>query len=438
MRLAGYRLDGAAGLEDAGLNSSWALQQDPWSENDNDASESAERQVTMRQLLRDTAFHLVSNENDAVPSPGLTAWGRVAVSRFNGQSDDVSTHGQVSTAMLGVDSVWNHWVTGVALAHSEGDGSYGAAALPEGDIDSRLTSVHPYVAYLLNRNAWVWGMGGFGEGALSLTQQRVDALRTDIDLTMAAVGARSALLAATQGLNLAVETDGFWVRTTSDAVPGLVAADATVSRARLSLEGTYVMILHSGSALTPMLEIGLRHDAGDAETGWGMEVGGGFAWSAAVPGLAVELEARSLVGHHESSFRDWSLSGLLRYDPNPLSGLGLSASLRSSLGTDTWNGAEALLRSYTPAQFTARGEGGNGEVAAEAAYGFAILGGRFTGAPWIGAAVLEHRHDYRLGYRISPARHSGSAVSIDIAGVRRKYANAQAEQAIRMRLEMPW
>lgn len=436
VRLGGYRLDGAAGSEAVALGSDWAKRHDPWEETGPAAP--AGKEVTTWHLLTGSAFHLVSNEYAPVQSPRLTAWGRAAAGGFDGQSGGVSLDGKVATAMLGFDGEWDHWVAGVVLAHSKGDGTFGAAALPGGHIDSRLTSVHPYVAYRLNDSAWMWGMGGFGEGALTLAPHRGAALETDIGLAMGAVGARSALLAAARGPSLALETDGFWVRTTSNAVPGLVATDAVVTRARLALEGTYAIMLRGGSALAPKLGIGLRHDAGDAEKGWGVEIGGGVAWSATVPGLSVELEARTLLGHQANGFRDWSLSGLVRYDPNPSSEHGLSASLRSTLGTAALSGPESLLRPATLADVTTHSDWGHGEVAAEAAYGFAILGGRFTGAPVIGAAVLEHRRDYRLGYRISPARRSGSDIRIDVEGTQRQYAGAQAERAVRVRLAKNW
>ena len=436
VRLGGYRLDPAAGPEDAALGSTWATSRDHWSESEPAAT--AKHDMTTRQLLSGSAFHLVSNADDPAQSPRLSAWGRVATSGFDGQTDNLSLDGRVSTAMLGVDGVWNHWLTGVVLAHSEGGGSFGSTALPGGDIDGRLTSVHPYVAYRLNESAWVWGMGGFGEGALTLTQFRGGELETDIGLTMAAVGARSALLATARGFNLGLETDGFWVHTTSEEVPGLVATNAVVSRLRLGLESGYAIILHSGSALTPKFGIGLRHDAGDAETGWGVEVGGGVGWSAAVPGLSVELEIRTLIGHQASDFRDWSLSGLLRYDRNPSSERGLSASLRSSMGTAAWGGADALLGLEKVAELTGRPDPASGQLNAEAAFGLPILGGRFTGAPWIGAGVLEHQRDYRIGYRVSPARQSVSNIHVDVEGLQRHYVDGQAEQAIRVRFARRW
>lgn len=53
---------------------------------------------------------------------------------------------------------------------------------------------------------------------MTLKPQQGAALETDIGLAMAAAGARSAILTSARGLDLALETDGFWVRTTADAV----------------------------------------------------------------------------------------------------------------------------------------------------------------------------------------------------------------------------
>ncbi|MDE2902268.1 MAG: hypothetical protein OXP73_04500, partial [Chloroflexota bacterium] len=213
VRLAGYRLDGASGVDAGGSGSAWPTGRDPWSEPGPPAS--GERQAATRGTLSGSAFHLVSNTDAPAQSARLTAWGRAAASGFDGQSDGVSTDGRVATAMVGVDGAWKHWLTGVALAHSEGDGAFGAASLPGGDIDSRLTSVHPYAAYRLSDRAWIWGMGGLGEGVLTLKPDRGGGLETGIGMTMAAAGSRSALLTTARGLHLNLETDGLWVRTTS-------------------------------------------------------------------------------------------------------------------------------------------------------------------------------------------------------------------------------
>ena len=72
----------------------------------------------------------------------------------------------MTTVTLGVDGHWEHWLTGVALAYSEGDGSFTQVEAAGGDVDSSLTSVHPYVAYALSDRVKLWGMVGYGSGSL--------------------------------------------------------------------------------------------------------------------------------------------------------------------------------------------------------------------------------------------------------------------------------
>ena len=395
--------------------------------------------MTVRQLLLGSAFHLVSNEEKSTPYPRLTAWGRVATSGFDGGADRLSLDGTVTTATLGVDGAWRRWLTGVALAYSEGKGSFGQVEAAGGKVDSTLTSLHPYVGYTLSDRVRLWAMGGLGRGVLTLTAAGDTAMETDIGLTMAAIGSRSVLAAAANGLTVALETDAFWVHTTSDATAGLLAAEADVTRLRLGLESSYAAVLNNGAMLTPRFELGLRHDGGDAETGLGVEVGGGLIWSVPARGLSVELEARSLVAHQVAGFRDWSISGLVSFDPNPSSDRGLSASLRSSIGLASLAGTDALLGGEALAELAARDASRGGRLAAEAAYGFPILGGRFTGAPWAGTGVLESGRDYRVGYRISSARPSDADMRFGIEGMRRESdGDAATEHAVNLRFAMRW
>ncbi len=48
-------------------------------------------------------------------------------------------------------------------------------------------------------------------------------------------------------------------------------------------------------SLTPSVEVGLRHDGGDAETGAGMDVGAGLIVSDTSTGLAVDVRVRMLL-----------------------------------------------------------------------------------------------------------------------------------------------
>jgi len=365
------------------------------------------------------------------------AWGRGGFARFDGVEQAFLLDGDITTGTLGADYARGPWLAGVALSHSWGVGGY-ERAYSRDDIEALLTGLYPYAGLKVSDRFSVWGTGGFGLGVLTLTPEDGPAMETDIGLSMGAVAARGTLVDAVNGFELALETDGFWVRTTAEEVVGLLAADTVVTRVRLGLETSYRAPLGKAANLVPKLELGLRHDGGDAETGWGVDVGGGLLWSAPASGVSVELEARSLIGHQDEGFRDWGVSGRLRYDPQPSSDRGLTASLESSIGSALLNGRQALLDQATLAGLPTQDAVGARQLNATAAYGFPILAGRFIGAPWAGAGVLDSGHDYRVGYRVSPARQSGTDMSFGVEAIRRENTGAETEHAVGLRLGMLW
>ena len=81
--------------------------------------------------------------------------------------------------------------------------------------------------------------------------------------------------AAASGFRVNVETEAFPVRAASEAVPALVGARAQVTLLRVGLEGGDALALDGGWLLEPSFAIGLRYDGSDAETGYGVDVGGG-------------------------------------------------------------------------------------------------------------------------------------------------------------------
>ena len=104
------------------------------------------------------------------------------------------------------------------------------------------------------------------------------------------------------------KADALWVGTSIDGVDGaagrLKATDTAVTHFRTGLEGSRAYTLAGRLSLTPSVEVGLRHDGGDAETGAGMDVGGGLVVSDAATGLAVDLRVRTLVLHQAEGFRE--------------------------------------------------------------------------------------------------------------------------------------
>ena len=90
--------------------------------------------------------------------------------------------------------------------------------------------------------------------------------------------------------------------------------------------------------LTPSLELGLRHDGGDAETGAGVELGAGIAYAG--DGVTVSGSVRTLVAHEESGYEEWGASGTVRIDPGA-SGRGLSLTVAPVWGAAA-SGTERL------------------------------------------------------------------------------------------------
>ena len=200
----------------------------------------------------------------------------MAGTAFDGRDGKVSLDGDVLTGTVGVDGEWDRLLAGLAVAHSRGDGSYTmpvAGGDDSGNLEQTLTSIHPYLRYAVNDRLDVWGLFGYGWGDLTLEQGTGTTYETDTTLAMGAFGGRGILLPAgeTGGFELATRTDAMLTRTSSDAVQtadgNMVSADAEAHRLRLVLEGSRGFAWAEGRRLTPTMEVGLRHDWGDAETG---------------------------------------------------------------------------------------------------------------------------------------------------------------------------
>ena len=427
--LAGYRFDGD-GRGRAGL-----LER-PWIADDAAAMRLGARDsvsATGPALLAGTEFELAGETTGG----GIACvWGRGAYSSFHGREGQFSLDGNVTTGTLGADYQSGSWTVGVALSHSRGEGRDSS----RDDIEAALTGFFPYAGYQITKRLSVWGLGGFGRGGLTVTPPNGTSKETDMGLLMIAAGARSLLLTAPRGMNVAFETDGFWVHAASDGTSGLSATKSDANRLRFGLESSYRVALKYGGTLTPRFEIGWRYDGGGAETGLGVDIGGGLVWWAPAGGITAEIEVRRVLMHEATGFNDWNVSGLVRYDPSPFSERGASVALRSSIGPPSFGTANSLLERETLVGLASSNTSGHGQLTAEAAYGFPILGGRFTGAPWVGAGLLENGRDYRVGYRISPAGQFGSHMQIGIEGMRREndYGDAVTEHAIGLRLALGW
>ena len=364
----------------------------------------------LHDLLTGSSFFYAPNENSRIPQwlESASAWGETTVQQFRGNEGTLNLDGELATATLGFDTQHDRWLAGLALSYTEGTGTYARRGKGGGDMTSALTTLNPYLRYRLSGRTDVWGILGYGTGALALTPDRADdALQTDLSHAMAAFGGRSTLALRagdTRRFELAVRSDARLTRTASSAVEGLSGAVGDTGRLRMLLEGTGSVELGHGT-LTPTLEAGLRYDGGDAETGAGLEIGGGLGYTTGR--LKVHLDTRELLVHQATGYQEWGLSGSVAYTPDP-DGRGLNVRLGSSWG-NTRSGVQALW-SHDPARGLGVPIDPGQRYHADIGYG---LRGRALWTPYIGAQAADAGgQTLRLGLKISAGRHADAELEL--------------------------
>ena len=409
--------------------------------------------VDRRQFLSGSSFDLslsaLGRETDAAAietarvreTPGhWSMWGRGALVRFTGQDRGLSLDGDVLTGLLGLDYSRGRWLAGVGLAYNDGDGAYRASdSGATGELDSTLVSVHPYLHYALTDRLSAWGTLGYGAGGLRRRPGRdgapeLETLETDIQMRMGALGLRGTVFADAT-TELALKSDLMWVRTTSSATAGLAPVDgADASRVRLLLTGRHRHVLATGAELTPNVELGLRYDDGAAETGAGVELGGGLRYADPALGLTVEATARTLLAHEAGGYEEWGMGGSLQLDPGRL-GRGLSLRLASGWGL-TDSSTETLWQQQT-ASGLARGPGQTpqGRIKAEWAYGLDVPRTRGLFTPYGSVEMAGGGgRTLALGWRFE----LGQSLSLSLAGERRETALARPEHGLMLQTALPW
>ncbi len=428
------------------------------------------RTMTARDALLGSSFSLTGEADGSGGS--MAFWGRAAQGSFDGREGTFSLDGAVITGMLGADYARGKWLVGLALAQSTGEGDYrdsdvsprpdgqtcpadaedgplcgDAVRAGDGSVEASLTAAIPYAALQASERLKLWGAAGYGTGEVTLKTAMGGSYKADTTWSMAAAGLRGDLLAPPEegsGPALAVTSDALWTRTSSEKTRDLAASDSDATRLRLGLEGSYRMALEggghpgsgSGASITPKLEIGARHDGGDAETGFGVELGGGVAWVDPGLGLSLDVSGRTLIAHGNDDLKDRGYAASLAFDPDPATRRGPSLSLRQEFGGQAQGGLDAL---FHPAALEDRTGGeATSRWSMEAAYGFPAFGGRWTGSPHVGLGLATGARDYSLGWRLTPEAASAPDLSFGLRATRRESGSARPEHVLGIEATARW
>ena len=404
--------------------------------------------LTQRDLIVGTSFALTGGSAEGGGFASL--WGRGSIAGFDGREGSLTVNGEVTTGLVGADWASANWIAGLAIGHSSGTGGWrrggACGANCGGGIDANLTGLYPYAGLTLSERLSVWAAAGHGSGEVTVTPEGEAGLTADLSMAMGAAGMRSEVLRpeSGDGLLLALKGDARFTRTSSEAVRrddgNLAAAEADVWLIRTGVEGSRRFALpgsgsgtggdgtDGGASLTPSFEAGLRRDGGDAETGFGADLGGGLAFSDPASGLSLDLKGRVLIAHRSAGFREWGASAALAWDPRPETDRGLALTLRQSRGASPAGGMNALLSRETLVGLAANDNAGKFEASSrlegEIGYGLPMFGGRFTGTPNIGYGLSGGgARDWRIGWRLTSAMPVDPGFEVNLDATRREPAN---------------
>ncbi len=417
------------------------------------------RTLSGRDLLLSSRFTL-TGERDATGG-NLAFWGRAAQSGFDGREGRFSLDGEAMTAMLGADYARDRWLAGMALMRSsgKGGGSYadpgsesgagsGSVRGAGGKVEATLTAAIPYLTLQASERVKLWGALGHGVGEVMLKPELGEMLKSDISWSMASLGLRGDLLPTKEspgsesgsgagGPALALVSDALWAGTSSEKTRGLAASESNVTRLRLGLEGSWKVPLEGDASITPKLEMGMRHDGGDAETGFGVELGGGITWMDPRLGLSLDFSGRALVAHDAGELENRGFATSLAFDPDPASERGLSFALRQDWGGQAEGGLDALFQADPLSDRTGSGSTSGSRWSAEGAYGFPAFSGRFISSPHMGLGLATGARDSSLGWRLTPARNAPD-FSFGLKATRRESDGAGPEHTLGFEISARW
>ena len=388
----------------------------------------------LRDMVMGSSFYY-GYSPDAGPLRGmnrLTAWGESASTRFSGAEGKLSLDGEVNTAILGADGEWGRWLAGLALSYSEGEGGYRQVSAKGGAVSSTLSGINPYARYRLDERTSLWATLGYGSGRLTLTPDGAEsALETDMTNAMAAFGGRGVLsmrAGETGQFELALRTDAMLTNTASMAVAGLSAGEGATSRIRLILEGTGSLPAFGG-VLAPKVEAGLRYDGGDAETGAGLEVGGGLAYEMAR--LTVQVDGRVLLTHRDRDYEEWGYSLSFVYQPGE-DGRGLRYQAGSQWGA-AQSGVQSLWSLQNAGGLANGAPTGNGQrYTAELGYGFGV------GRLWYPYVATESGGASSQALRFGLNLNAASDLEAGLEIGRRPHMSGQIKNDILLRWSARW
>ena len=379
----------------------------------------------LSRLLANSAFTLplnAANNGNGGLFGNLALWGSGDYRSISGGSpQSVGYDGSVISANLGVDTrLGEDLLAGMSLGQTRGSVDYTDPNAQTGELITSVTSVNPYLGWQMPGGMNLWALAGFGSGEIEL-EDSAGTQASDLTQRTFAVGVNGTLMSSDEMFeggttNLRLKGEAAFTSTDFDGSGTLESMSLSASRQRLTVEGSHEQELASGATFTPSIELGLRNDGGDGETGTGIEAGGALRYFDAESGLTVEGRVRTLLSH-SGDHEETGVSGLVRIDPGA-SGQGLALSVQPAWG-QTGSGVQQLWERGASGGVL-QADQATGRVNAEVGYGLSASHGPGLVTPYAGLGLAE---EGALSWRMGARWQVASAASLSLEGTRYEAAN---------------
>ncbi len=390
------------------------------------------------QALPGTSFVLPLSDQ-STPMRMACLWGSGDYRAMAGGGDRVVTwDGDIVGARLGADMrTRDDVLTGVAVSWSKGGFDWtdrGGEKRVDGTYESRMTSVHPYVGWSVDEGLSIWATAGLGRGDIEIDDEEAGRHESRTSMRTAAAGGRVDLLANDRLIAggttlLRLKSEGSVARAEAEGGGLIDPLTVDTSRLRLTLEASHARPLAGGGHLTPTLEVGARHDGGDGETGFGVELGGGLRYEDPALGLTVESRARVLATRRHD-YEEWGIGGLARLDPGA-DGIGPSFSLMPTLG-ETAGGVERVWERVAAADEPADNDSTPYGVNAEFGYGLPAFDGAGVLTPYTDLSLTDGGREWLAGTRFRMG-----ALDADVLGALARSASGESDYRVGIALSLP-
>ena len=344
------------------------------------------------------------------------------------------------TGVFGADVTRGRLLAGAALAYTDARGTFGATA-DSGALTARITTLAPYARFQVSERVSAFGLLGYGVGDTTIEHTTAGsdtpaAVTLDHTTHLAAAGIRGAL-PRVAGVDLAVNADALYTATEAPEAPGSAATYATAAQVRFALEAGGALIRPRYS-LHPTLELAGRYDAGDAETGAGLEVAAGLHVMHEA-GVSLDASARQLLTHADGH-EDRGVSVALSYAPSA-DALGWSAALTTSLGNPA-SAAGQLRDAHSVHEIMPYAADSAVSVEGVLGYGFRAFRNRVLATPRLSARDSAAERETQFGWRFTPyhgAQTRRAHFEVNLDAVRREATDGgEAEHGVMLRSALRW